>query len=354
MTTASTLGFLTGTRRQRLRVLLVDPQCQRRESLRCWLDEQYSVYTAADSEQALSIAADVVPSVLIADAGTPHVDCLVERLLEELAIFEIGVILVMDPDVPMPSRWRHYTVQRRPFSREQLLESLARASAPARASAAELRREQLLREEAETLLSLALDLTSRHELGDLLQRATDAATQLTGAAYGAFFYNSVDERGQNYLLYTLSGAPMSAFEGLGAPRNTPLFAPTFAGERIVRCDDVLAESLYGRMSPHHGMPKGHLPIRSYLAVPVKSRTEVLGGLFFGHPEPGMFSQRSERVAAGIAAQAAIAIENSRLFEAMRHEAQRREELEQQLRRHADVDDSVRKHPMHDGHALNDH
>jgi GAF domain-containing protein len=49
------------------------------------------------------------------------------------------------------------------------------------------------------------------------------------------------------------------------------------------------------------MPAGHLPVRSYLAVPVVSRSgEVLGGLFFGHADPGVFTDRAERLVAGIA------------------------------------------------------
>jgi hypothetical protein len=62
------------------------------------------------------------------------------------------------------------------------------------------------------------------------------------------------------------------------------------------------------------MPEGHLPVRSYLAVPVKSRSgEVIGGLFFGHPDTGVFDEESERFAVGIAAQAAIALDNARLY-----------------------------------------
>jgi signal transduction histidine kinase len=47
------------------------------------------------------------------------------------------------------------------------------------------------------------------------------------------------------------------------------------------------------------------------------RGEVLGGLFFGHPDPGVFSERDERFIAGIAAQAAIAMDNARLYAAER-------------------------------------
>ena len=57
-------------------------------------------------------------------------------------------------------------------------------------------------------------------------------------------------------------------------------------------------------------------MRSYLAVPVISRSgEVIGGLFFGHPQPGVFTERAERLIVGVAAQAAIAIDNARLYEA---------------------------------------
>ena len=70
------------------------------------------------------------------------------------------------------------------------------------------------------------------------------------------------------------------------------------------------------------MPEGHLPVRSYLAVPVMtSDGEVAGGLFFGHPEPGMFSAEDEHMVAGIAAQSAIAIENARLYQERTRTAQ---------------------------------
>lgn len=68
------------------------------------------------------------------------------------------------------------------------------------------------------------------------------------------------------------------------------------------------------------MPEGHLPVRSYLAVPVISPTsgDVLGGFFFGHPEPGRFTHRHEYLAEGIAGYSAIALDNSRLFERERN------------------------------------
>jgi signal transduction histidine kinase/ActR/RegA family two-component response regulator len=94
---------------------------------------------------------------------------------------------------------------------------------------------------------------------------------------------------------------------------------------------------YGKNDPHFGMPKGHLPVRSYLAVPVISRSgEVLGALFFGHPAVGVFTERAERLVAGIASQAAIAIDNARLYDAAQKEIAERKRAEAKLRESEDA------------------
>ena len=68
-------------------------------------------------------------------------------------------------------------------------------------------------------------------------------------------------------------------------------------------------------APYDGMPAGHPPVRSYLAVPVKGvHGAVLGGLFFGHSRVGVFTAQHARVAEGIAAWASVALENSRLYD----------------------------------------
>jgi signal transduction histidine kinase/ActR/RegA family two-component response regulator len=84
----------------------------------------------------------------------------------------------------------------------------------------------------------------------------------------------------------------------------------------VRVDDIKQDPRFGKTSPFYGMLSGQLSVTSYLAIPIVSRSgEVLGGLFFGHPEAGIFSERSERIVEGLAAQAAIAIDNARLYTA---------------------------------------
>ncbi|HWG84460.1 MAG TPA: ATP-binding protein, partial [Deinococcales bacterium] len=156
-------------------------------------------------------------------------------------------------------------------------------------------------------------------LDRLVQAVTDAATGLTGAQFGAFFYNVTDDAGESYSLYTISGVPSEHFSHFPLPRNTHLFGPTFRGEGIVRVANVRQDPRFGRNHPHYGMPAGHLPVTSYLAVPVVSRDgDVLGGLFFGHEREGVFTERHERIIVGLAAQAAVAMDNARLYQRSRH------------------------------------
>lgn len=209
------------------------------------------------------------------------------------------------------------------------------ASKIARDITAQKAARKVLEDEAQ-ILKLLNDtgsaIASHLDLQTLVQLVTDAGTKLSGAKFGAFFYNVVNEQGEAFLLYTFSGAPREAFEKFGVSGSTPIFNPTFHGEGVVRSHDIAKDPRYGTMAPHHGMPKGgHLPVRSYLAVPVISHSgEVIGGLFFGHPEPGVFPARSERLVVGVAAQAAIAIENARLFETAQKEIEARKKSEAAL------------------------
>jgi signal transduction histidine kinase len=94
-----------------------------------------------------------------------------------------------------------------------------------------------------------------------------------------------------------------------------VFEPTFSVKATVRIANIHDDPRYGHNPPHHGMPEGHLPVVSYLAVPVISTSgAVIGGLFFGHPEAGVFTEEHEAIVENIASSAAIAIDNSRLFE----------------------------------------
>ncbi len=176
-------------------------------------------------------------------------------------------------------------------------------------------------------------ITAEPSVERLTQIVVDAGVTLTGAEFGAFFYNVDDGERGSYMLYALSGVDRKNFEKFPMPRNTKVFAPTFNGEGIVRSDDILLDPRYGQNAPHAGMPKGHLPVRSYLAVPVKSRDgSVIGGLFFGHGQPGRFSQAAEASLVSLAGQSAVAIDNIRLFRAAKVEIDQRRDMEDQLRK----------------------
>jgi PAS domain S-box-containing protein len=167
----------------------------------------------------------------------------------------------------------------------------------------------------ETLHRVGQAITSRLQLDEIVQLVTDEATELTPAEFGAFFYNHVDASGESFLLYTISGVPRERFENFPQPRATAIFAPTFNGEPTVLIDDVTTDPRFGRNDPYHGMPPGHLPVRSYLATPVVlSSGEVAGGLFFGHSQPGRFTETDAELVEGIASYAAIAIDNARLYQ----------------------------------------
>ncbi len=183
----------------------------------------------------------------------------------------------------------------------------------------------------ELLYEASKAITSEIELQNVVQKVTDIATELTGAQFGAFFYSVTNQSGEALLLYTISGVAKEAFSKFPMPRNTKIFEPTFTARGTVRYDDVTRQPHYGQNSPYEGMPKGHLPVRSYLAVPVVSpfTKEAIGGLFFGHAEPGIFTEESEKLVEGIAVQAAIAITNARLFEEkIANEARIKEQREQ--------------------------
>jgi signal transduction histidine kinase/DNA-binding response OmpR family regulator len=306
-------------------VLVVDDNADMRAYLSHLLRAAgFDVVLAADGVQAMEEIRTHPPDLVLTDIMMPNMDggALLQVLRSQELTRHIPVI-VLSARAGEEARIAGFAQGAddylvKPFSARELTARIETVLAVARERQ---RVDTTLREEAhllETLNRVGQVVAAELDLTRVVQAVTDAATELTGASFGSFFYNVTDERGDSYWLYTLSGAPREAFANFPMPRNTPVFAPTFAGEGIVRSDDIMADPRYGQMEPYRGMPKGHLPVRSYLAVSVKSRSgEVIGGLFFGHRETGQFTERHERLVAGIAQQAAIAIDNARLYETAR-------------------------------------
>ena len=110
-----------------------------------------------------------------------------------------------------------------------------------------------VREEARTLEILnrtGVSLAAELDLERLVQIVTDAGVEITGAQFGAFFYNVLDDAGEVYTLYGVSGASREAFAGFPMPRNTAVFEPAFRGTGIVRSNDITVDARYGLDPPY--------------------------------------------------------------------------------------------------------
>lgn len=318
-------------------VLLADDNADMRDYVCRLLARSYEVKAVPDGQAALDAARQRRPDLVLSDVMMPRLDGfgLLRALRSTPDLRDVPIILLSarageEAKVGgLEAGADDYLVK--PFGAREFV---ARVAANLELARARRQTAELLREEAyrlEMLNRTAALVAAELDLERLVQAVTDTAVDLTGARFGAFFYNVTNERGEAYTLYTLSGVPREAFADFPQPRNTAVFGPTFRGEGIVRSNDIQADPRYGRNPPYHGMPPGHLPVRSYLAAPVVARSgEVLGGLFFGHPEPGVFTDRAELIVRGIAAQAAVAIDNARLYQASRRAEERLRQLNETL------------------------
>jgi signal transduction histidine kinase/CheY-like chemotaxis protein len=161
------------------------------------------------------------------------------------------------------------------------------------------------------LVSAELDLSK------VVQAVTDAATELVGARAGCLVYTTVDEVGERHTSHTISGE-RSIFGHLDDPRRSRRLTPVFPNPRPIRLHDIRQDPRHGGTLPMHTPPDRLVEIASYLAVPVVSRSgHEWGALQFGHSAAGVFSEREEEIAASLAAQAAIAMDNAMLYEAER-------------------------------------
>lgn len=179
----------------------------------------------------------------------------------------------------------------------------------------------------EVLKTVGKSITENLDLKGIMQRVTDVTTNLTGAAFGAFFYNNVDAEGKGFRIFTLSGVPKNDAEDLGMPKHTDMFLPTFVDKKAVRLDDIHQHNAYSKNAHFNGLPTGHFNATSYMAIPVVSKTgDVIGGLLYGHPERAMFNEEHEQLVINIAAQAAESLDNSRLYEQVKSLSDKKDEF----------------------------
>ena len=196
-----------------------------------------------------------------------------------------------------------------------------------------LAQEQQARQTAELLNSIGPLLLSELNPQKLVQKITDVATALVGAEFGALFYNMKGDENEALLLYSLSGTARDRFRRDQPIPHAALAGPTLRGEATVRLDDVTNDPRYWQEFPFPGILHGQLPIRSYLAVPVKSRAgRIFGALLFGHQNPRVFREEHEQIVEGIAAQAAVALDNAQLFDESKQAQEALRQSNEELRR----------------------
>jgi signal transduction histidine kinase/CHASE1-domain containing sensor protein/CheY-like chemotaxis protein len=173
------------------------------------------------------------------------------------------------------------------------------------------------REQAVTLELIngaGAQLASELDLDRVLQTAVDTGRRITKAQCGFVVCKVVDAADQTRTVCLRSGVTPEAPDAATVPDYAPLLGPVSLGDRVVRFDDVIMHPQYGTGPSRIDLPPG-VRARSYLAVPIASRPgEMSGALIYTHADRGMFTEQHERILAGIAAQAAIAIDNARLYE----------------------------------------
>jgi len=213
-----------------------------------------------------------------------------------------------------------------PPSSSSVAVSAAESNAATLAAEAELRASQRrLTQETrivETLYMIGQSLHRELDTRKIAKLATDAATTAIDAEFGSCFYTLTSANGQAQTRFALAGTvPGERFENLPMPRPTSLVGAAFPGTAPIRSGDVTADPRYGQRAPFHGLPPGHPPVKSFLALPITTiGGTVLGSMYFGHSEPNRFTERDEQIVKGIAGQAASAMDNARLYRLERETA----------------------------------
>jgi PAS domain S-box-containing protein len=163
----------------------------------------------------------------------------------------------------------------------------------------------------ETINRINLALSGELNLEQIVQQVTDAATRLTSAELGWFVYAVADEQG--YTQYTTTGED----GGWDAPKDVAGVRGLIAlldREGLLRCEDASKDKRCTESKAYlnHTAQRS---VVSLIAVPISSRQGgVLGGLMLAHTRKSVFSERAEQVSTALAAQAAIAIDNSLQFQ----------------------------------------
>jgi signal transduction histidine kinase len=159
------------------------------------------------------------------------------------------------------------------------------------------------------LLEAGLALTSELSLDSLLQKLVETAASLTGARYAAL--GVIDESGAALERFVTTGVDAETHAAIGdLPRGRGILGVLIREARPLRLSDIGAD-------PRSvGFPPNHPPMHTFLGVPVMLRGVAFGNLYLTEKRGGGdFTAEDEELVTLLAAQAAVAVENARLYEA---------------------------------------
>jgi signal transduction histidine kinase len=161
------------------------------------------------------------------------------------------------------------------------------------------------------LVDVGISLSSELALDGLLQRLIETAVELTDARYGAL--GVIDRLGTGLEQFITVGIDAEMRATIGdLPHGRGILGVLIRDRRALRLDDLTQD-------PRSvGFPPGHPPMGSFLGVPIILRGTAFGNLYLTEKAGGeQFTERDEEIVRLLAAQAAVAIENARLYEASR-------------------------------------
>src|SRR3954470_12980973 len=154
-----------------------------------------------------------------------------------------------------------------------------------------------------------LGLAGEPALEPVLERLVHAVRELAGARYAAL--GIPDEDGTGFDRFITSGMSDEQIEAIGPlPRTHGLLAAMLTDPEPYRTDDIRADPRF------EWWPEAHPRMRSFLGVPLLFKGDIVGAFYLTDKEGG-FDDADVELVRGLAAHAAVVIENARLFEASR-------------------------------------
>ncbi len=177
------------------------------------------------------------------------------------------------------------------------------------------------RDRVRALVDAGIALSSELSLDALLLRVVETAAELTGARYAAL--GVIGSNGTELERFVYTGIDPDMAKRIGElPRGRGILGVLIRDARPLRLQEVSED-------PRSvGFPPGHPPMRSFLGVPVLLRGVAFGNLYLTEKQGGEFTEEDEELAQLLAAQAAVAIENTRLYEAATRWSQQLESVNQ--------------------------